>query len=248
MLNRLMLGLRVEVRSNEDRYRSAWLEGVIMAVYVPPGRGRRYKIRYDPYNFELLTDNGQPLTEEDVSATQVRPIPPSFKEKHSYSVGDVVEFYDKRCWWLGTVIQVLHAGKYFLIHNPHIGLYNEFDLSQLRDAKVWSKKRWSLLYSQQSGDAIYDGNCPVAENSEQTSVASSPGDMQADVQSQQQPEHEADKQRRQCGLIGMRVCYCLYVILGLRTLGTLMENLYLVHPMISVMVLAKNYFRLVADL
>jgi len=180
------------VRSNEHRYRSAWLEGVIMAVYVPPGRGRRYKIRYDPYNFELLTDDGQPLTEEDVSATQVRPIPPSFSEKDSYSVGDVVEFYDKGCWWLGTVIQVLHAAKYFLIHNPHSGLCNEFDLSQLRDAKLWSKERWSLLYSQ--------------------------------------------------------VCYCLYVILGFWTLVTLMENLYLVHPMISVMVLAKNHFQLVADL
>jgi len=363
-----------------------------MGVYMPPGRGRHYKIRYDPDNFELLTDNGQPLTEEDVPDTQVRPIPPSFSEKNSYSVGDVVEFYDKGCWWLGTVIRVLHAAKYFLINYPHNGLYNEFYLSQLRDAKLWSKGRWSLLYSQQSGDVIYDGNCPMAENSVQTSVASTPGDMQTDVQSQQQPEHEVDKQRRQRGLIGTRVTlkaeeclhfqnakevikdsrtskfsnhenglnnveamsrrsnlhvphlkgvkrtydkrdgtfsgiqngkcnkvkwfkhgdtaevieqriktherelqvyrsvlkafyaqnpsflssekhrlltnlrielhitseentrelrkvrYCLYVILGLKTLGALMENLYLVHPLISVMVLEKNHFRLVADL
>lgn len=118
-----------------------------MDAYVPPRQGHRYKIRYDPDNYELLTENGQPLTEKDVLATQVRLIPLSFLEKHSYSVGDVVELYDKGCWWLGTIIQVMHAVKYFLIHNSHVGLYNKFYLSQLRDAKLWSKGRWSLLYS-----------------------------------------------------------------------------------------------------
>lgn len=56
-----------------------------------------------------------------------------------------------------------------------------------------------------SSDVIYNGSCPVVENSEQTSIASCPGDMETDVQSQEKPEEEVNKQRRPCDLIGMSV-------------------------------------------
>eukprot|EP00253_Pinus_taeda_P022322 PITA_22322 len=189
--SRMMLGMSVEVRSNESRYRGAWLQGVMVAIYVPPGRARRYKIRYQQ-EFQFLT-------EDDVSYTQVRPIPPLLSETRSYSVGDIVEVYDDHCWWWGSVIKVFHAAECFLIHNPQTGYCNKFPLSKLRHPLQWSKGSWSLLYSKHSRDVIYDGNCPVAKNSEQSSVASCPGDMQ----SQEQPE-EVNKQRTPCGLVGTR--------------------------------------------
>jgi len=138
-------GMRVEIRSNEDRYRLAWLEGLIVAAYGPPGRGQRYKIQYDHQNYHM--DNGQPLTEEDVSSTQLRPTPPLVNsEKHTYSAGDAVEVYDNDCWWLGTVIQVLHVAKLSLIHIPYTGRLNTFHLSKLRHCQQWSTGKWSQLY------------------------------------------------------------------------------------------------------
>jgi len=44
----------------------------------------------------------------------------------------------------------------------------------------------------------------MSENSGQSSVASSPGDIQTDAESQPQPEEEVNKQRRQCDLIERR--------------------------------------------
>eukprot|EP00253_Pinus_taeda_P008275 PITA_08275 len=199
--SKLTLGMSVEVRSNESRYSGAWLQGVIVAIYVPPGRAHRYKIRYQQ-EFQFLMDNGQRLTEDDVSYTQVRPIPPLLSETRSYSVGDIVEVYDDHCWWWGSVIKVFHAAQCFLIHNPQNSCYSKFPLSKLRHPLQWSKGSWSLLNSKHSSDVINDGNyCSVAENSEQSSVASCPGDMQ----SQEQPEEEVNTQKRPCGLVGTRV-------------------------------------------
>lgn len=51
---------------------------------------------------------------------------------------------------------------------------------------------------------MYDGSYPISENSGQSFVASSLGDIQTDAESKRQPKGEVNKQRRQCDLIERR--------------------------------------------
>jgi len=180
---------RVEVQRD-----GAWMEAIVVVAYAL-GRWRRYKVRYNNHHHD-----GQPLTEEDVPFTRVRPIPPHTPHNYNYSILDAVEVSDKGCWWQGTITQVMFTNsELFLIYLRHSGVHKVYHYSKLRPAQEWLKGKWSHLPSQLTSNIIYERKYPIAADSGITSVASSPWDVQANAQSQRQfEEQEVEKQRRHC--------------------------------------------------
>lgn len=174
---------RVEVQRD-----GAWMEAVVVVAYGS-GRGRRYKVRYSHHY------NKQPLTEEleDVPVTRVRPIPPPTPHNYNYSIGNnAVEVFDKDCWWPGIIdTQVIFTdSELVLVYFPRTGIRKMYHCSKLRPAQEYIKGKWCRLLSQQTSNIIYEGKYPMVENSGITSIASSPGDLQTNAQSQRQIEEE----------------------------------------------------------
>eukprot|EP00253_Pinus_taeda_P018874 PITA_18874 len=186
---------RVEVQID-----GAWREAVIVDAYGR-GRGRHYKVRYDLHP----NSDAQRLTqEEDVCYTRVRPIPPEAPQNYNYSIRDAVEASDKACWWPGIITQAMSTNsELFLVYFPHNHIQKMYYYSKLRPAQEWLKVKWYPLPSQQTNNIIYEGKYPMPANSETTSKASSPWDMQANAQSQKKfegrPKKRNDVEQNQKG-------------------------------------------------
>eukprot|EP00253_Pinus_taeda_P018016 PITA_18016 len=186
---------RVEVQKD-----GAWTEAVIVDAYGR-GRGRHYKVRYDRHP----DSDAQRLTqEEDVRYTRVRPIPPEAPHNYNYSIRDAVEASDKGCWWPGIITQAMSTNsELFLVYFPHNHIQKMYHYSKLRPAQEWLKGKWYPLPSQQTNKIIYEGKYPMPANSETTSKASSPWDMQANAQSQKKfegrPKKRNDVEQNQKG-------------------------------------------------
>eukprot|EP00253_Pinus_taeda_P019470 PITA_19470 len=175
---------RVEVQID-----GAWTEAVIVDAYGR-GRGRHYKVRYDRHP----DSDAQRLTqEEDVRYTRVRPIPPEAPHSYNY-IRDAVEASDKGCWWPGIITQAMSTNsELFLVYFPYNHIQKMYHYSKLRHAQEWLKGKWYPLPSQQTNNIIYEGKYPMPANSETTSKASSPWDMQANEQSQKKFEGRPNK-------------------------------------------------------
>ncbi|KNA18632.1 hypothetical protein SOVF_068990 [Spinacia oleracea] len=126
-------GMLVEVKSDEDGYHRSWYGATIIRLLGMD----KFLVEYDSLK---TNDENQPLREE-VSATDVRPLPPCNLHHGHYKRLEEVDVWCAGGWWIGEIYKVLNRKKY-IVQFAFTGNKREVDHSSLRSHQDWIHGKW----------------------------------------------------------------------------------------------------------
>ncbi|KAL9261815.1 AGENET DOMAIN (AGD)-CONTAINING P1-like protein, partial [Drosera capensis] len=132
-------GTQVEVSLNEPGLVGSWYTATVLRPISY--RTNLIHVRYHTLlSDDSKTDEEIPL-EESVHAVNVRPVPPTGKERRKFRVDEDVDAFDEDGWWEGVIVGVLKGGKY----EVYFRCSREqmvFGGSELRVHREWVKGEW----------------------------------------------------------------------------------------------------------
>lgn len=134
----VVIGAKVEVRSDEDGFVGAWFAAEVVHLESPSSCVVEYE--------QLLADDdaSSPL-QELVSLHNLRPRPPALPACRTWLRGHLVEAYDRDGWWTGVVVHSLPELDLVLVRFRTTGEELSFCPSLLRGLQNWDNGKWTDL-------------------------------------------------------------------------------------------------------
>ncbi|GLU03588.1 hypothetical protein SLE2022_207780 [Rubroshorea leprosula] len=131
---KLRKGNLVEVLRKEHDPCGSWFLASIVSA-----DGDNFIVRFK----SLMDPEGKEIVEK-VHERYLRPLPPDAKGQ-TWTVGDMVEVFDARCWRVGKVAKVLQENNRVVIRFLGSIKLKEFDVSNLRIRQVWCDNEWKMI-------------------------------------------------------------------------------------------------------
>lgn len=133
----VVIGAKVEVRSDEEGFVGAWFAAEVVHLESPTSCIAEFE--------ELLADDASSPLQELVSFHNLRPCPPALPACYDWLQGHLVEAYDRDGWWAGTVVRSVPDEDKVLVHFRTTGEEISFHASLLRGLQNWDSGKWTDL-------------------------------------------------------------------------------------------------------
>lgn len=145
-------GAEVEISSDEDGFRGAWYEGIVVRPIQKKQRRNKdedddddessNKLRVLVEYKTLMADKkGKRPLKEAMTLVQLRPRPPP-ERRRKFEVSDEVDAYYNDGWWEGVVMELSGDGKYSVFFRGTRDQL-EFEESQIRIHREWANGKWT---------------------------------------------------------------------------------------------------------
>ncbi|KAL3515918.1 hypothetical protein ACH5RR_022820 [Cinchona calisaya] len=128
-------GAPVEVSSNEDGFKGAWLPATVIKKLDKD----KYIIQYQ----SLRNDDDTEFLKEEVDNLHMRPQPPVTAIVDCFKVHQEVDALFNDCWWVGVVSKVLED-KTYTVYFRGTEDEMEFKHSELRQHQDWIDGKWVI--------------------------------------------------------------------------------------------------------
>ncbi|KAL8484732.1 hypothetical protein ACS0TY_027145 [Phlomoides rotata] len=128
-----MVGMKVEVKSDDHNYRGSWYPAVIVES---SGRGK-YLIEYQT----LINDDRTQLHTGAAHALCIRPCPPIAQRTYPFTVFEEVDAWYNGGWWVGQIQKAFPCRKY-LVYFSTMNVTLDFQHSDLRPHQDWFNGQW----------------------------------------------------------------------------------------------------------
>nr|XP_043634938.1 protein AGENET DOMAIN (AGD)-CONTAINING P1 [Erigeron canadensis] len=124
-------GELVEIVSQDDGF-----EGSYYAANIISSLGNNdYIIQYKT----LVKEDNSGLLREVMSANNIQKLPDKI-DVTDFSVGDIVDAYDKDGWWVGKIVK--KSGSKYYVYFKGSGERNAYPISLLRVHQEWVDGKW----------------------------------------------------------------------------------------------------------
>lgn len=128
-----MVGVKVEVKSDDQIYRGSWYPAVI----VKSSGRRKYWVEYQT----LINEDRTRLHTGQAHALCIRPCPRIAQRKDAFKAFEEVDAWYNGGWWAGQITKAFPAGKYSVcLRTMNVTL--EFQHCYLRPHQDWINGQW----------------------------------------------------------------------------------------------------------
>lgn len=126
-------GMLIEVRNDDAGDTCSWYTATIIGFVEK----KKFLVEYD----SLKTNDEKHTLRREVSAIDVRPLPPCNLHFGRYKCSEEVDAWRDGGWWVGAVSEVLNRNKY-IVQFSSAGDKWEYDHMSLRPHQDWIDGKW----------------------------------------------------------------------------------------------------------
>ncbi|KMT16318.1 hypothetical protein BVRB_3g054660 [Beta vulgaris subsp. vulgaris] len=135
-------GMLIEVRNDDAGDTCSWYTATIIGFVEK----KKFLVEYD----SLKTNDEKHTLRREVSAIDVRPLPPCNLHFGRYKCSEEVDAWRDGGWWVGAVSEVLNRNKY-IVQFSSAGDKWEYDHMSLRPHQDWIDGKW-ITHEHRSSD------------------------------------------------------------------------------------------------